>query len=325
MKSFWEDLPTPFTILAPMEGVTDVVFRQIITKIGKPDVFITEFTNCDGLMSKGREKVAQSLKFDKNEEPIVAQIWVITPGTFYESAKYCKELGFSGIDINMGCPVSTVVKKGACAGLIKNPSLAKEIIQATSEGASGLPVSVKTRLGYEVSQIEEWIGFLLKQDLAALSIHLRTVSELSKVPAHWEYIPKIIQLRNKLSPKTLVIGNGDIMTYSEGLKKYKKFGCEGLMIGRGIFTNPWLFNTSIKLEDITEEMRLDLYIQHIKLFDKTWGMTKNPASLKKFNKTYITSFTDATGLRERVVRAKNTKEMIDIIMSFKKNLGIVKN
>lgn len=320
MQSFWQELKTPFTILAPMEGVTDVVFREIITQIGKPDVFFTEFTSCDGLVSVGSEKVAQSLRFFPNQKPVVAQIWGSNPETFYLSALYCKELGFSGIDINMGCPDKSMPKKGACSALINNPSLAKEIIQATKEGSAGLPVSVKTRLASNDLKSQDWFSFLLEQDLAALTIHLRTVEELSKVPAHWEYMLKIINLRNKIAPKTLIIGNGDVSSYEEINEKYKLYNCEGFMIGRGVFTNPWVFNKTINPRDISTFDRLDLYLRHIKLFDNTWGALKNPANLKKFSKTYINNFPEAGFIREKIMQSKNTGEMIEAISFYRKNL-----
>lgn len=319
MKSFWNNLPIPFTALAPMEGVTDVVFRNIILKLGRPDVFFTEFTNCDGIMSKGRKKVGQSFKFLENEQPVVAQIWGTNPKNFYETAKYCKELGFLGIDINMGCPIDAVVKKGACSALINNHKLAAEIIAATKEGG-GLPVSVKTRLGFNEITINEWLGFLLKQNLAAVSIHLRTVIEQSRFPSHWEYMPEIMDLRNKISPKTLIIGNGDIESYKEIDEKYKLYGCDGFMIGRGIFTNPWIFNKSVNLQNITSKDRLDLYLRHIDLFKKIWVSEKDFGSLKKFSKTYINNFPDSSALRDKVNLSKSLKEMEEIIANYKTSM-----
>lgn len=319
MKSFWQKLPVPFTVLAPMEGVTDVVFRSVILKIGRPDVFFTEFTNVDGIMSRGRKKVGQSLKFFEKEQPVVAQIWGTNPKTFYETAKYCKELGFLGIDINMGCPIDAVIKKGACSALINNHKLATEIINATKMGG-GLPVSVKTRIGFKEIIIDEWLGFLLEQNLAAISVHLRTVEEQSKFPSHWEYMPKIIELRNKISPKTLIIGNGDIESYSEIDEKYKLYRNEGFMIGRGIFTNPWMFNKSVNLQNVTSKDRLDLYLRHIELFKKTWDTEKDFGSLKKFSKTYINNFPDSSVLRDRVNLSKSLKEMEEIIANYKTSM-----
>jgi tRNA-dihydrouridine synthase len=318
MKSFWQTLPRPFTILAPMDGVTDFVFREILTDIGKPDVFFTEFTNVEGLTSKGLERVAENLKFGKKEMPIVAQLFGKDPKAYYESAKICKEMRFSGIDINMGCPDKIIVKKGSCAALIKNPQLAKEIISETIKGSGGLPVSVKTRLGFEQIDLD-WIKFLLQQDLAAITIHLRTVSEMSKVPAHWEVMSKIIKLRNDISSKTLIIGNGDILTQPEIEKKFKQDNCDGFMIGRGVFQNPWIFNKNISVGKVTVQQRIGLFTKHINLFDKTWS-DKNPALLKKFCKTYISNFPDALNLREKIMECTKTSEMLAILESASRNL-----
>ncbi len=325
MKSFWQELKVPFTILAPMEGVTDVVFREIIAQIGKPDVFFTEFTSCDGLVSVGSEKVAQSLKFFNSQKPVVAQLWGANPETFFLSAQYCKELGFSGIDINMGCPDKSMPKKGACSALINNPSLAKEIILATKKGGGTLPVSVKTRLAVSDLKSQDWFSFLLEQDLAALTIHLRTVEELSKVPAHWEYMSKIMNIGNKIAPKTLIVGNGDVISYAEVEKKYKLYGCDGYMVGRGVFTNPWVFNKTVNTGNISISDRLDLYLRHIKLFDSTWESLKNPANLKKFSKSYINNFPEASLLREKIMQSKNTKEMIKTINAYKNNMQTTNN
>ena len=319
MKSFWQKLPKPFTVLAPMEGATDVVFREIITSVGKPDVFFTEFTNVGGIMSKGREKVSQSLKFTKDQKPIVAQIWGTSPDLYKGAAEYCKSLGFDGIDINMGCPIDTVVKKGACSALINNHALAKEIIDATK--TAGLPVSVKTRIGFSSIVIEEWVGFLLSQNLDALTVHLRTAEEMSKADAHWELMPQIIALRDRISPNTLIIGNGDIQTFEDVEDKYKEYKCDGFMIGRGALANPWVFNKSIDLNKISPKERLDLYLKHINLFLETWKKDKNPESLKRFSKTYVNNFPDATHLRNRINLSKNTDEIIEIIGEYKNNLS----
>ncbi len=306
--NFWQTLPKPFTVLAPLDGVTDTVFRQIITEVGKPDVLFTEFTACDGICSKGRARVAQRLKFDPSQQPIVAQIWGMRPEHFYETAKYVKELGFAGIDINMGCPHHTIVKQGACSALIKNPQLAGEIIQATKDGAGDLPVSVKTRIGFAHEHIDEWIGFILKQQIATLTVHLRTVAEMSQVPAHWELMPRVLQLRDTLAPETLIIGNGDVVSLAEMEEKYDTFGCDGFMVGRGIFANPWLFNKKIDPDAMTISDRITLYLRHIELFEKTWGY-KNFAVLKKFCKTYIQNFPEASQLREKLMEAKTLDEL----------------
>lgn len=320
MKNFWTELPKPFTALAPLDGVTDFVFRQIIVKLGKPNVLFTEFTSCDGMQSKGRKKVESRLLFDKNEKPIVAQIWGANPKDFYETAKYIKTLDFTGIDINMGCPIADIIKGGACSGLLKNPKLAAEIIKATKEGADGLPVSVKTRIGFDSENIEQWIGFLLKQDLAALSVHLRTVDEMSKMPAHWELMPQIIKLRNKHAPKTIITGNGDIASLLEVEGKYKEYGCEGFMVGRGIFVNPWMFNKSRSIDDISVEERFETFLMHIKLYEKTWENSRNFANLKKFCKIYINNFTNAGENREKIMATKSLTGLKETVEELRKQL-----
>lgn len=311
MNSFWHDLPRPFTALAPLDGVTDGVFRQIITKIGKPNVLFTEFTNTDGLVSHGKEKVLERFRYTPEQQPIVAQIWGTKPDHFFEAANIAKELSFSGIDINMGCPERTVIKSGACSALINNQKLASKIIEATKKGAGHhIPISVKTRIGFHEEQIDEWIGFLLRQDLAALTIHLRTVKEMSLVDAHWELMPRIVELRNTIAPQTILIGNGDIKSLIEVKKKYKTFSCEGFMIGRGIFHNPWVFNSEIELKNVTPKQRLELYKEHVDLFERTWK-TRHFGLLKKFCKTYINNFDGAGELRERIMAAKDIKELKD--------------
>ncbi|MDO8658299.1 MAG: tRNA-dihydrouridine synthase [Candidatus Levybacteria bacterium] len=315
MNNFWKQLPAPFTALAPMDGVTDFVFRQIIAEIGRPSVFFTEFTNCDSIMSTGRDVVTRNLMFNDSQKPIVAQIWGSTPLNFYNTAKYIKKLGLSGIDINMGCPDKVVIKNNAGAALINQPDLAGEIIKATKKGAGNLPVSVKTRIGFETPQINDWIGFLLKQNLAALAIHLRTFSELSKVPAHWELMSRIIKLRNKLAPDTLIIGNGDITSLKEVEEKYKEYGCEGYMIGTGIFSNPWVFNKSVNVNNITVADKQKIYLRHIRLFVKTWGNTRNSANLKKYCKMYINNFPNAVDMREKIMKAKTAQEIEEILTS----------
>lgn len=314
MKSFWQKLPRPFTILAPMDGVTDFVFREIIAEIGKPDVLFTEFVNVEGLTSTGFEKVAESLKFSKKQQPVVAHIWGKDPEAFYKSAIICKKAGFSGIDINMGCPDRVIVNRGNCAALIKSPDLAKEIIDKTRKGSRGLPISVKTRLGFEQINLD-WIKFLLEQNLSALTIHLRTVPEMSKVPAHWEVMPQILKLRDEIAPDTLIIGNGDILSFDEIESKFKSYNCDGFMVGRGIFQNPWIFNKKIDIEKVTIQERITLFIKHIKLFEKTWKNGKNPANLGKFCKTYISNFPEALSLREKIMACKTTSEMLEVLSS----------
>ena len=317
MKFSWQQLPKPFTALAPLDGVTDVVFRQLITEIGKPDVLFTEFTMTDGLVSKGRERVLERLLYKPEQQPLIAQIWGTRPEHFYKTALDLQEMGFAGIDINMGCPDRTVIRGGACSALIKNHTLAGEIIQAVREGAGDLPVSVKTRIGFDRNQLEEWIGFLLQQKIDALTVHLRTVRELSRVPAHWEFMPKVLELRNQLAPDTVITGNGDITSMDEINLKYDEYGCDGFMVGRGIFANPWMFNKTVKMENITIQERIDIYLHHINVFQQTWGSEKNFALLKKFAKTYISNFPDSAPFREQLMNTKKIEELIALLKEYK--------
>ena len=253
-KDFWANLPKPLLCLAPMADVTDCAFRQIIAKYGRPDVFFTEFVSAEGLCSPGKDKLLVDLKYGENEHPIVAQIFGGNPENIKEAAALCRQLGFDGVDINMGCPDKSVEKQRAGAACIKNPKLAKKIIRAARRGAPSLPISVKTRLGYSPpagqagkKEMESWIRALLEEDLAALTIHLRTRKEMSSVPAHWDLMKRIVEIRDEMKVATLIIGNGDVMNLKEAREKARETGCDGVMLGRAIFGNPWLFASKRKL------------------------------------------------------------------------------
>lgn len=316
MKNFWKDLEKPFTLLAPMDDVTDVVMREIVAENFRPDVFFTEFVSADAICSEGWDKQIRKFEYTKKQRPMIAQIWGINPENFYKTAKILKNLGFDGIDINMGCPDYTIIKKGACSALIKNHKLAKEIVDIVKK--VGLPVSVKTRLGFEDIQTEQWIGFLLSLNLQALTIHVRTVREMSKVPAHWDEIGKIVEMRNKMKRETVIIGNGDVKSYEEVLDKYDKYKVDGVMIGRGIFHNLFVFKKSLKGKQKSLEQMLNLLLTHARLFTKTWGNTKNFAILRKFFKVYISGFTGANELRIRLMETTSLEETEEVIKDFLK-------
>lgn len=307
MKFSWRNLRRPIFTLAPMEGATDTVFRQIIASCAPADVYFTEFTNVQGLLSKGNKQVSQRLKYSEKEKPIIAQIWGTDPWSFYESAKLISKMGFDGIDINMGCPEKSIVKRGSCAGLIRNPNLAKEIIDKTREGAGNLPISVKTRLGFTNIELS-WMEFLLKQNLDALIIHLRTRKEMSKVPAHWEQAKDIVRLRDKINPNTTLIGNGDVENVYEGLEKIKQTGLDGIMIGRGVFHDPYAFSIDKSLHALTVDEKLTLLKKHLDLFEKTWKNEKSFPPLKRYFKIYINGFDGASALREKLMEAENIDE-----------------
>ncbi|MDO8452307.1 MAG: tRNA-dihydrouridine synthase [bacterium] len=311
MRNFWTTLEKPFFVLAPMDDVTDVVFRQIVMKTARPDVFITEFTSCDGLFSPGRDVLMRRFKIAKGENPVVAQIWGINPETYFKTAKLVRELGFDGVDINMGCPDRNVVRSGACSALINNPTLAKEVVLATVEGAQGIPVSVKTRLGFRGIQTEEWIGFLLSLPIAALTIHGRTAKQMSKVPANWEEIGRVVDLRNQINRDILIIGNGDVKDRKDGEEKAKQYGVDGIMIGRGIFKD--IFAFAKEKPEVSHEFMLKLMLEHVELFEATWGEEKNFHILKKFFKIYVGDFRGANLLRTSLMESKSYREAKEII------------
>ena len=300
---FWKQFKPGFTCLAPMEGVTDLAFRQVIAHAARPDVFFTEFTNVNSYSSdKGRHNALERFRFLPEEQPIVAQIWGTKPEFFTETAQAIKQLGFQAVDINMGCPDRHVVATGGGSGLIRTPELARDIIRATK--MSGLPVSVKTRLGYtKVDEWHDWLSSILNEHPAALTVHLRTKKEMSKVAAHYELIPGIVELKNQLSPDTILIINGDIETPADG-QKFIEMGVDGLMIGRGVFHNPFCFEKNP--HNHTKAELIELMQLHLDLYDKYEFTPYDP--LKHFYKIYINNFPGASDIRTRLMETKSTVE-----------------
>lgn len=315
---FWHNLPRPFFILAPMEDVTDVVFRHVVSAAARPDVFFTEFTNSESYCHpEGQKSVRGRLLFTEDEQPIVAHIWGDKPDKFRQMSIGMAEEGFSGIDINMGCPVPNVAGDGKGSGLIKRPDVAAELIEAAKAG--GLPVSVKTRLGYtHVDEWRDWLTHILKQDIANLSIHLRTRKEMSKVAAHWELIPEIKKLRDEIAPQTLLTINGDIPDRKTGLELVEKYGVDGVMIGRGIFKNPYAFEKEPQ-EHSSKEL-LDLLRLHLDLFDKySQELEPRPfAQLQRFFKIYVKGFRGASELRHQLMSTKTTNEVREMLAKFER-------
>jgi len=308
--------------IAPMSGVTDEAFRLMFLKYGKPDIFWTEFVSTDGLFSKGRDYCLRILKFLPKERPIVAQIFGSNPINFEKAAELIVDLGFDGIDINMGCPDRDIEKKGGGAALIRNPDLAKEIIRAAKKGAGKIPVSVKTRIGYNKNQIAEWIPILLQEDIAALIVHFRTRKEMYAVPAHWELAKEIIKLRDKHAPKTLIIGNGDVKSLEQANDLIKETGLDGIMIGRAVLGNPWFFSK----KSPTLSKRLNAIIEHAEIFDGFHkkdvdknGCYKQFDSLKKHFHAYAKGFRGSKDLRDELMKTKNTLEVKKIIENFLNN------
>ena len=313
MTSFWNDLPQPFFILAPMEAVTDVVFRHVVKQAGAPDIFFTEFANATGWVHAGDKAIAGRLIKTDDEQPLIAQIWGGEPGDMEAFAKHCAELGFNGIDINMGCPAKSAIKSGGAA-LIRRPDIAIVAIDAAKK--SGLPVSVKTRLGYTyVDEWREWLTIILKQDIVNLTIHLRTKKEMSKVAAHYELIDEIIKLRDEIAPQTLLTINGDIRDREHGLEIARKHpGVNGIMIGRGVFSDPFCFRESKTDADNHKEELLTLLNYHLDLFDSYQPILGRPfETLKRFFKIYIRDFDGAKELREKLMHTTTTDEVRQLL------------
>ncbi|MFA4975162.1 MAG: tRNA-dihydrouridine synthase [Candidatus Paceibacterota bacterium] len=333
MQNFWQKLNKPFFCLAPMSDVTDIAFRRILAKYSKNRenkdsvIFWTEFIAADGLCNKlAKKKLSYILKYSESERPIVAQVFGANPENMEKACSYIASLGFDGIDINMGCPDKSVVAQGAGSGLIRTPQLARKIIQAVHAGikSAGLhiPISVKTRIGFSKEEINTWIPELLKEDISALIIHLRTTKELSLVPAHWDLMKKIIELRNKINPETLIIGNGDVEDLEDAKNKIQEYSCDGVMIGRGVFGNPWVFispPTPLLIKERVEE-KLQILIEHTQIFDKELlkPKHKNFSVMKKHFKAYVNDFPGAKELRVKLMETNNAKEVEKIINDFLK-------
>lgn len=356
MNNFWEKLNKPFFVLAPMADVTDPAFRRIIAKYGKPDVMWTEFVSADGLSHPvAREKLARDLVYTEAERPIVAQLFSSHVDEMRTACKYVAELGFDGIDINMGCPDKSIEKQGAGASMIKTPEIAAQIIQAAKDGikdaGKDMPVSVKTRVGYNKVEIDTWIPFLLSQDIATLTVHARTRKELSLVPAHWEYIKQVVQIRDKMNVKTKIIGNGDVRNISHARILASESGCDGVMIGRALFGNPWMFadikkNTSQKYSspnkikqffiniysrivpsykdrywlenkiEISIPERLRVLVEHTKLYEELLGDIKSFSIMKKHYKAYCNGFPGAKELRIELMESQNANEVETVVNEF---------
>ncbi len=320
-------------VLAPMANVTDVAFRRIIAKYGKPDVTWTEFVSADGLAlapEEGRKKLLKDLEYIDAERPIVAQFFSSSPQNMRKAAELARELGFDGVDINMGCPDRSVEKQGAGAAHIKNPKLAREVIRAAKEGARDLPVSVKTRIGYNKNELETWLPELLAESPAVVTVHARTRKEMSKVPARWEHIKRAVEIRNEMGVDTLIFGNGDLKDIEDARKKCKETGADGAMLGRAIFGNPWLFaplrqnelsahgqeGNSRPTHFVSVEEKLRVMVEHTRAFEELLGGMKSFALMKKHYKAYVNGFDGAVDLRARLMEADNAQEVSDIVERF---------
>lgn len=323
--NFWKELPKPIMVLAPLADVTDVAFRRMIAKysahtradgtVGGPDVFWTEFVSADGLMradEEGKKKLMADLLYSEEERPIVAQLFSSTPEYMEGAARLCRELGFDGIDINMGCPDRGIEKQGCGSAMIKNPKNARAVIQAAKRGAGDLPVTVKTRLGYNQDELETWLPELLAEEPAVITVHARTRKEMSKVPARWERVARAVEIRDELMSDTLIFGNGDALSIEDAHAKAKFSRADGVMLGRAIFGNPWLFHPEKDLSNVSLEERLSALVEHTKLFEELLPH-KNFAIMKKHYKAYCNGFDGAKELRVELMDAPDAKTVEEIV------------
>jgi nifR3 family TIM-barrel protein len=322
MSNFWLKLNKPFFALAPMADVTDPAFRRMFAKYGKPDVTFTEFVSADGLCSIGKTRLLRDLVYSEIERPIVAQIFGSKPENIEKACEITRELGFDGVDINMGCPDRNVEKQGAGSAMMKNPKLAKEIIEAAKRGAmmgeeGGIPVSVKTRVGYNKVEIDTWIPVILEAKPAALTIHARTRKEMSLVPARWEHVKEVVEMAKE--SEIAILGNGDVWTRNEGLEKANYCGADGVMVGRGVFGNPWFFNKELSIDEVTLEDRFRVMLEHTALFLELSGDIKSFAVMKKHYKAYVNGFDGAKDFRTALMNSDSYDEIVELVDNFKES------
>ena len=305
MQAFWHTLPKPFFVLAPLAGVTDPAFRRLIAKYGKPHAMWTEFTSADGLCAPGRHRLLRGLAYAESERPIVAQLFGANPDTMERAAALAAELEFDGIDINMGCPDRNVEKRGAGAALCKRPALAQAMIRAARRGAGGVPVSAKIRLGYDHNELATWLPALLEAEPVAVTIHARTRQEMSLVPAHWDAIAQAVDLRDRLGAPAYIVGNGDVVDVADARRKTHTTGADGVMLGRAIFGNPWLFDERRALAGIPPADKLRVLLEHTHLFDAMLGDVKSLDTMKKHYKSYLKGFDGAKALFLQLMEARD--------------------
>jgi nifR3 family TIM-barrel protein len=324
--NFWQELkkknPQGIMVLAPMADVTDPAFRRIIAKYGKPDVIWTEFVSADGLFLGGFEHLVKDLAYSEEERPIVAQFFTSKPEMMQKAVELAVDMGFDGVDINMGCPDKSIEKQGSGSAHIKNPDLAQKVILSAMEGAKkngkNIPVSVKTRIGYNKNELETWLPKILETNPAVVTIHARTRKEMSLVPARWEHVKRAVEIRdafvdsNGNKSQTLIFGNGDVLDIQDAERKVKETGCDGVMLGRAIFGNPWCFSRTVKREDVSIPDRLRVMVEHTKLFEELLPH-KSFAIMKKHYKAYVNGWDGAKELRLKLMETKTAMEVAEIV------------
>jgi len=333
-NNFWKSLKKPIIGLAPMDGVTDAAMRFITKKYGDPSVMFTEFTNVEGISHAIRShkwslnhRLARNFKYDENQRPIVAQLFGKDPESFRIAAKLVVELGFDGVDINMGCPAKNVSEHGSGAMLIAQPDLAGEIIKNVQEGiGSKIPVSVKTRMGVEKIVTEEWIAYLCKFNLAAITLHGRTLKQMYQGESDWEEIGKAGKIVKELLGGTIFLGNGDVNSVDNAQFKIDKYGTDGVLIGRAAMGAPWVFNGKLTMENgqldsdnsqlsiVNYQLRMQIAIEHVRKFEEFFPREAF-LPMRKHLAWYAKGFEGASELRQKLVLTNSAAEVEKILKS----------
>ncbi len=314
MRSVYQRLPRPFIAAAPMDDITDTAFRRVLRQASAPDLMYTEFAWVKGLCSSKPTRSRDRLRFHPEERPLIAQLWGRDPEAFERAAAVAEQLGFDGVDINMGCSVRKVLKRGAGAGLIATPELAAAIISAARRGAPSLPLSVKTRLGLTEPRVAEWCGFLLRQDLAALCVHARTAAQGYGGDADWEAINEVLALRDRLAPETVIVGNGDLASAGSALQLHPRYPVDGFMIGRAMLQSPFALSRGPEASQRAVEVSgLELYRRHITLHRETWRERRSAGVLKRFVRTYLAGAPEYAELRRALLLSRDHDDMLALI------------
>lgn len=313
---FWAELPRPILALAPMAGVTDAAYRRMFARHGKPHVMFTEFVACAGLDSPGRENLLRDLWYHESERPICAQLWGSDPSTFAPAAELVAELGFDGIDLNTGCPDRNVEKCGGGAALIRTPERLPALVTELRRGAPHLPISIKTRLGYSHNELDTWLPRLLDTDPAAVIVHLRTRQEMSDVPAHWELAADAVAIRDRLGHPAPILGNGDVANLAEAHERVAGSGLDGVMVGRGVFGDPWFFNPAVDRAAMRPDEMLAGLLEHVDLYGELFGAEKSFEVMKKHFKAYCQGFPGAKELRIRLMETHTAADVHRVVASY---------
>jgi nifR3 family TIM-barrel protein len=363
--TLWETLPRPIIGLSPMDGVTDHAFRHIQKKHGNPMLLFTEFTSVDGICA-GASALLKDFLYDESQRPIIAQIYGRNPRNFYQTAILLCQLGFDGIDINMGCPAKTIAHSGSGAGLIRTPSLAQEIVRAAKDGAQAwlngatvrdcvdipaalaarvealhrqlpptfqqrrpIPVSVKTRIGYDAPQVQEWIPQLLESEPVAITIHGRTLTQGYSGESNWDEIGCAAEIA--CGSKTLILGNGDIRSLDDAYERIAKYGVDGALIGRASYGNPHVFRQESRAAQrgaiLSEEgepqagdpyKMLHIALEHARLYEATFSHLGRYQFLpmRKHLSWYVRNVPGASHLRRTLTQACSLNEVVIAIEDY---------